>query len=73
MMFDFYDGRDNEFEITLCVRDHNGVPTGQKKTYSTDSPYKLWLFFNRMQGKPKRRRKKKVKQHEKTNSYIGEE
>lgn len=72
-MFDFYDNRDAEFEITLNVRDHTGAPTGQKKTYSTDSAYKLWLFFNRMQGRPKRKRKKKVKPHEKTDGSVTEE
>jgi hypothetical protein len=73
MMFDFYSNRDDEFEISLVVRDHNGNPTGQRKTYSTHSAYKLWLFFNRFQGKPKRRRKKKDKKNEKSNQTFAEE
>ena len=73
MMFKLSNDQDYDFELTLCVRDHTGNPTGQKKTYSTDSGYKLWSFLNRFQGRPKRRKKKKVQQHDKTGESNTEE
>lgn len=64
-MFGTYDNDeqiDPMFSINLAVRDQNGNPTGQVKEFGTDDPYKLWVFFNRFQGKPKRK-KKKVKKN----------
>jgi len=46
------------YEIEILVRDSEGNPTGKKKTFKTDDPHKLWEFYNRHQGRPKRRKKK---------------
>jgi hypothetical protein len=54
----FNDYYSDEFEINLVVRDSNGNPTGKRKSFSTNDPYKLWVFFNRFQGRPKRKKKK---------------
>lgn len=48
------------FEIEILVRDSEGNPTGKKKTFKTDNPHKLWEFYNRHQGRPKRRKKRKT-------------
>lgn len=58
-MFNNYDNC--SYSINLIVRDQNGNPIG-KKEYHTDDAYKLWVFYNRFQGKPKRK-KKKAKQN----------
>ena len=47
------------FELVVAVRDSVGEPTGKLKSYTTDSPMKLWQFYMRYQGKPKRKRKDK--------------
>jgi hypothetical protein len=48
------------------VRDKEGNPTGVRKSFKTDSPYKLWSFWQRHQGRPKRKRKNnKLKKGEK--------
>ena len=44
------------FEVVLITRNSNGEETG-KKSFATDSPYKLNEFFLRMKGKPKKKHK----------------
>jgi len=46
------------FEIVLDIKDSQGNPTGKRKSYSSDDPYKIWKFWMQYQGKPKRRKKK---------------
>lgn len=46
------------FEIELCVRNPEGQPTGRTKSLSTDDPHKLWEFWNRHRGRPRRKKKK---------------
>lgn len=57
--FSKYASVEEPFEIEILVRDSEGNPTGQKKTFKTDNPHKLWEFYNRHQGRPKRRKNKK--------------
>ena len=64
------------FELVLITRDSHGNPTG-KKSYITDSPYKLSQFYDRNRGKPKKKTKvvddktkKVVKQHGSMQSYV---
>ncbi len=51
----------HSFEISLVLRDHMGKPTGKRKEFATDDANKLHEFFQRFQGKPKKRRKKQEK------------
>jgi hypothetical protein len=46
------------FEIDLMIKDAAGRPTGKRKLYGTDSAYKLWQFWMRHQGRPKRKKGK---------------
>ena len=48
----------SSFEIELVVRDFEGNPTGQTRSFVSDNPYKVWEFYQRQQGKPKRKHKK---------------
>jgi len=48
------------YEIVLYIKDAKGNPTKKRKSYATDNPYKLWQFWMRHQGKPKRRRSNKI-------------
>ena len=59
---------DKAFEISLIVRDSEGNPTDKRRSYSSDNPYKIWQFFNRFQGKPKRKKKRKTKATTKENA-----
>ena len=36
------------FEITLVIKDSHGNPTNRKKTYRTDSAFKLFQFWMRV-------------------------
>jgi hypothetical protein len=47
------------FEIVTCVRDSKGNDTGRKKYYASESPYKIWEFWVKNSGKPKRKKKSK--------------
>lgn len=46
------------FEISVVVRDSLGNPTRKRKEFRSDNGYDIWEFFNRYQGKPKKRKKK---------------
>lgn len=35
------------YEITVIIRDRSGSPTGQKKTFSHDNPYKISEFWHK--------------------------
>lgn len=48
-------------EINLIVRDSEGNPTGRRKSFRTNSPFKLWSFWARHQGRPKRKKNKPKK------------
>ncbi len=60
---DFYGNTtpDKAFEIDLEIRNAKGEPTGIRKSLKTDDPVKLWEFYMRNQGRPKKRRKKTSK------------
>lgn len=45
------------FEIVVQLRDRKGNPTGRTKSFSHDNPAKIAEFWNRMRGRPKRKRK----------------
>ena len=34
------------FELSVCIRDSKGIDTGRKKTFTTDSAYKLAEYWN---------------------------
>lgn len=51
---------DKAYEIDLEIRDVKGNPTGIRKSIKTDDPVKLWEFYMRNQGRPKRKKKKKT-------------
>jgi hypothetical protein len=44
------------FEITVVLRDIDGNPIG-RRTYSSDNPYKIWEFYQRNRGKPKKKKR----------------
>lgn len=46
------------FEIVLHLRDKEGKPIGQKKSYITSNPSKLHDFWIRNSGTTKKKRKK---------------
>jgi hypothetical protein len=48
----------NRFELVVLVRDNEGLPTGKKKTFVTESPDELELLWNRNSGRVKKKRKK---------------
>ena len=51
------------FEINILVRDSEGNPTGQRKSFSSDDAGKIWEFYMRHQGRPKRKKRpKKVRE-----------
>lgn len=50
-----------DFTVSVCIRDHLGRATGRMKEFSTDSPYKLWEFWERNRSRPKRKKKNKNK------------
>lgn len=56
-MLKFHERSSKEFELSLVVRNALGEATRHRKTYATDSPYKLWQFFIRHQNKPKKQKK----------------
>ena len=56
-MFDKTAG-DKTFEVSLVIKDADGNPTNQRKSFASDDPVKVWQFFNRFQGKPKRKKRK---------------
>ena len=49
------------FELVMCVRDKDGNKTTRTKSVSTDSPQKLWEFYNRMNPRVKKKKKRKSK------------
>ena len=49
---------DKSFEIDLVIKDAAGNPTKRRRSYVSDSAYKVWQFWMRNQGKPKRKRGK---------------
>jgi len=55
-MINFEEYVSKPFEISLVVRNALGQPTGRRRTYATDSPYKLWQFYMRHRGKPRRKK-----------------
>lgn len=46
------------FELSLCVRDNDGKPTGKYKTIEADSGDKLAKFWHRHGGDNKRKKHK---------------
>lgn len=60
---DFYGNTesDKSYEIDLEIRNAKGEPTGTRKSFKTDDPVKLWEFWMRNQGRPKKKRKKHSK------------
>ena len=51
---------DKLYEITVQIRNATGEPTGRTKTYKTDDPFKLWQFWMRNKGKPKRKKDRRI-------------
>lgn len=49
------------FELVMVMRDRDGNPTGKTRTIVTDESDKLYDFYMRNKGKPKRKKKNKVK------------
>ena len=49
------------FEINLVVRDAEGNPTGQRKSLATNDSNKLYDFWMKYQGKPRKKNKNKTK------------
>lgn len=49
----------SSFELTVIVRDASGQPTGRTKTIQTDDSHKLWEFWMRHKGRPRRKKKKR--------------
>lgn len=50
-----------KIEINFVVRDKNGKPTGQRKSFAADEANEVASFYNRHQQKSKRRRGSKGK------------
>lgn len=50
--------KSNTFELVVLVRDNEGLPTGKKKAFVTDSPAEMELLWNRNSGRVKKKRKK---------------
>ncbi len=54
------------FEITVVLKNHSGEPLldkdGNEKTknFKTNSSFKAWEFYQRYQGKPRRKKKFKT-------------
>jgi len=47
------------FEINLVIRDMEGNPSSRRRSYKSNDSYKIWEFYQRNKGKPKRKRKGK--------------
>jgi len=43
-----------KFELVMCVRDSHGKKTDKKKSFSSDSPYKVWEIFEKTDVKPRK-------------------
>ncbi len=46
------------FEIDLVIKDSQGNPTNKRRSFSSDDASRIWEFWMRYQGKPKKRRRK---------------
>lgn len=49
------------FEIDLVIRDSLGRPTKQRKSHVSNDGFGIYEFFQRYQGKPKRKKNKAKK------------
>lgn len=58
-------GQDANFEIVVLERDKNGLPTGRKIRYSSDSASEIWDFHHTHESTQKAKRKKKRKKKKK--------
>ncbi len=52
---DFARAPASKFGLTLIVRDKEGNPTGETKSLDTNDSNELFEFWQRYQGKPKRK------------------
>ncbi len=50
--------KESQFELVIQVRDSQGNPTGKTKSFVTNNPAELELFYNRNSGKVKKKKKK---------------
>jgi len=48
------------FEIVVAVRDSLGQDTGKRKSYASDSAYKIWEFYAKTVGNTNSKKKKKI-------------
>lgn len=48
-------------ELVLCVKDGKGNKTGHRKSLVCETGAEVWHFWMKHQGKPKRKKKNKVK------------
>jgi len=46
------------FEIVVAIRDSLGQDTGKRKSFASDSSYKIWEFYTRHVGNIKGKKKK---------------
>jgi hypothetical protein len=52
--------KEPKIEITVHVRDKNGKPTGQKRTFGSDSHGEVAGWYNKQKPQKKKRKKKKL-------------
>jgi hypothetical protein len=48
------------FELVMCLRNAEGKKTDKKKSFTTDSSYKLWEFFEKSDVSPRKKKGLKV-------------
>ena len=46
-----------DFEIVVAVLDSKGKPTGKRKSFASDSAYKIWEFYARHVGSIQHKKK----------------
>ena len=63
--------QNKNFEINIVLRDIDGNPMG-KRSYSHDDSYKVWEFYQRTRGKPKKKRKNKIPAAKEANKILEE-
>lgn len=67
---DFHRGFDSMFEIDLVIRDSKGQPTNRRKSFKTNDAGKLWEFWMRHRGRPKRKKKEKIPTAKEANEIL---
>lgn len=58
------------FTITVDIRDSQGKSTGKRRTYSSDSAYKIWAFWMKNRSTIKHSKKTKLPTEQEANKIL---